>query len=194
MAIRSSAPPPYRPQQGSHASGAMRPPAPPPVYSPKVVLARVQPNMAASLQPKTHSVAPLPYRPQSERQGLKVPLGAGIAYVQRKVAGTGVVQCACSVCGGNEQWAADANGDQVNGHLFTCPRYHRIFQTQADINVSGPAGLQRSHSYRQLFVVDPGGPRYEGSLYVDRPRVEAVARVHLHDNNISGGGPVAHFR
>lgn len=193
-ATRLAAPPPYRPQQSWHAGGAIRPPAAPPVYAPKAISASVQPNMARSLQPKTRPIAPLPYHPQLERQGLQLPLGAGTAYVQRKIAGAGVIQCACSICGGDETWTADANGDQVNGHLSTCPRYHRIFQTAADRNVSGPLGMQRSHSFRELVVIDPGGPRFEGSLFVNRPRVETLARVHQHDNNISGGGTVAHYR
>ncbi len=126
--------------------------------------------------------APPVYHPQTQPPA---------AYVQRKAAGPGVIQRVCALCGGNEQYAYDANGDLVNGHAYGCILYHRTFQTAHDRAETRRTGIfQRSHSFRQLYQ-GPGTFDASG-LYTVPPPV--VARVHRHDNNASGGPAVAHYR
>jgi hypothetical protein len=188
-----------RPIPGRHPAPPQRiGTATPPVYRPQS-LAGGSGMASRAVQPQRAPIpaAPSVYRPQPGRSALPgasnravpSPKFAHTSYVQRRTAGSGVVQRVCSICNGNEQWTAVGN-DQVNGHTPSCPRYVRTFQTVHDQQVSTPGNLQRSHSYRDLGDLGPG--LLPNGLFV--PSRPVLYRLHRHDNNISGGGPVIHYR
>lgn len=190
---RNLTPPVYRANNSVPVAGAAQrqtlspPPAhqrvqAPPVYRPQQAHPRPAGAAGANL-PAGAAVANLP----AGAAGANLPAG----YVQRKAAGSGIIQRQCALCGGNEQPGFDANGDLVNGHAYGCIRYHRTFQTAHDRAATLRTGIfQRSHSFRASYQPPPS---YDASgLYVVPPPV--IRRVHQHDNNASGGAPVVHYR
>ena len=123
------------------------------------------------------------------------PSSAPGATIQRKGGPSGVIQRApCPICNVEPVPYTNQSGDWLNGHAANCPYYHRVFQTVGDRQATqGDAlgRLQRSHSFRSP-VSTPAGYTNTG-LFV-APAVVGYARVHQHDNNISGPGPVSHYR
>jgi hypothetical protein len=184
--------------------------AAPPAYRPKSFA--VAPALAPrAVQPKRPvSTAPPPvYRPHQPavpptvmaamrlgQQARSLPFNRGAHFIQRAVAGGGaapVVAPTCPECGGNMVPYVDPNGDTVNGHLATCSRYVRSFQTVIDRTLG--LGLQRSHSYRALREISPAVMGYDNGLYRELvPATRVWWRAHQHDNNITGPGPVSNWR
>jgi hypothetical protein len=113
--------------------------------------------------------------------------------IQRKGGPSAVIQrVPCPYCN-VEPVPYYVGADLLNGHGVNCPYYQRTFQTVADRQATqnDPHGrLQRSHSFRAPVFTPP---LINNGLFV-APVFLGYQRAHQHDNNISGGGPVSHYR
>jgi hypothetical protein len=184
----------------------------PPMYKASGLAPRaIQPKAAQTVRP-TVPVPAAPFRafglgapavpPRSvaSAQSVQLSVAAGQRTLTSPAAGatiqrrpSGVIQrVPCPLCG-VDPVPFSLNGDDFNGHDPSCPYYWRSFQTAADRQATQTdpyRRLQRSHSFR-VPVATPGGLTSTG-LFVG-PSV-GYARVHQHDNNITGPAPVLHYR
>jgi len=202
---RPVAPPAYRPQTMANAAQPKMPNAAvnqksvgaPPIYRPqpvpKVLQTKSSPAQSSRAgQAPRQSVTLLVDRQmaraaQPDRSPKSPPIHhphRQVSLVQRQAAARGVVQRVCATCGGDEVMTTDGT-NTWNGHLSTCPNYHRTYYTVQD-RLNG--FRTRSGSYRSLEQTGGGlGPT---GLYT-QPTYGLFAR-HYHDNTGIGGQVVIH--